>query len=231
MIQEQIAPSSVHLRGDLEEAGRSLEGPSEIPIESQPDQALIQRCQAGDMKAAEEIFHRYHGPVHNLVARMVRNGPETEDLVQDVFLKAFKGMTGFKGASSFRTWIYQIATNTCLNHLAKAERRYAHDSLEAPLGTDYDQTLGDRLPDPGPVPEEAAVTAEIYRRIGEAVDRLPADFRAVLVLRDFQDLSYEEVARALDLNLGTVKSRLARARRQVQKWVEDLFSDEPQFHE
>jgi RNA polymerase sigma-70 factor (ECF subfamily) len=231
MIEELSAPSPVHLNGDLEEAGRPLEGSRHIPSESQPDHVLILGCQAGDMKAAEALFRRYHAPVHNLVARMVRNGPETEDLVQDVFLKAFRGIGGFKGASSFRTWLYQIATNTCLNHLAKAERRFVHDSLEQPLGADLDQTLGDRLPAPGPVPEEAAVTAEIYRRVGEAVERLPPDFRAVLVLRDFQDLSYEEVAQALDLNLGTVKSRLARARRQVQKWVEDLFRDEPQFHE
>lgn len=184
---------------------------------------LIQRCQAGDMKAAEVLFRRYHAPIHALVSRMLREAPETEDLVQETFLKAFKGIGGFKGNSSFKTWLYQIATNTCLNHLAKAERKYQHDSLDTPLSEDRDMTLGDRLASNAPTPHEVAQTQEVYRRVEEAIGRLSPEYRSVLVLRDLQDLSYEEVAETLGINLGTVKSRLARARRQVQKWLEDLF--------
>lgn len=173
------------------------------------------------MKAAEALFRRYQNPIFGLVSRMVRNAPETEDLVQEIFLKAFKGIGNFKGQSSFKTWLYQIATNTCLNHLARAERRFVHDSLEQ--GAEGESTLGERLASPGPVPEEAAVTAEVYRRIGEAVERLSPEFRAVLILRDMHDFTYEDVAKTLDLNIGTVKSRLARARKQVQRWIEDLI--------
>jgi RNA polymerase sigma-70 factor (ECF subfamily) len=187
------------------------------------ERTLIQRCQDGDMKAAEELFRRYHAPIFALVNRMVREAPEAEDLVQETFLKAFKGIGGFKGHSSFKTWLYQIATNTCLNYLAKAERKYHHDSLDAPLREDRDMTLGDRLASSGPTPEDAAQTQEVYRRVEEAVGRLSPEYRSVLVLRDLQDMSYEDVAATLNLNLGTVKSRLARARKQVQQWLGDLF--------
>jgi RNA polymerase sigma-70 factor (ECF subfamily) len=199
-----------------------LEGHQETPFDSHSDRLLIERVQAGDMKAAEAIFRRYHAPIYGLVSRMVRRGPETEDLVQDVFLKTFKGIGGFKGASSFKTWLYQIATNTCLNHLARAERKFIHESLEHSFGDDGGLTLGERLASPGPVPEEAALAAEVFRRVDEAIDRLTPEFKAVLVLRDMHDFTYDDVARALDLNIGTVKSRLARARKQVQQWIGDL---------
>ncbi len=175
------------------------------------------------MRAAEALFRRYHGPIHMLVARMLRQAPEAEDLVQDVFLKAFRAIGGFKGNSSFKTWLYQIATNTCLNHLAKAERKYPHDSLDQPLGEEGDQTIGDRLASGTPSPEDAAITADVIARVEAAVARLNPDFRAVLVLRDMQDLSYDEVAETLGVNLGTVKSRLARARKQVQQWLTDVL--------
>lgn len=187
------------------------------------ESTLIQRCQAGDMKAAEALFRMYHAPVHQLVSRMLRGAPETEDLVQDVFLKAFRGIGGFRGQSAFKTWLHQIATNTVLNHLAKAERKYVTDSLDAPTGDEGGFTVGDRLAASGPRPDEAAQSAEVYRRVEEAVGRLNPDFRAVVVLRDLQDFSYEEVAETLGVNLGTVKSRLARARKQLQKWLEDLL--------
>lgn len=186
------------------------------------DSTLIERCLAGDMKAAEELFRRYHAPVRQLIGRMLRQAPETEDLVQDVFLKAFRALDGFKGQSSFKTWLYQIATNTTLNHLAKAERRYVHDALEQPIGPDGDLTLADRLASPKPGPEDALETSEVYERVAEAVSKLSPEFRAVVVMRDLQDMSYEEVAESLGLNLGTVKSRLARGRRQLQRWLGDL---------
>jgi RNA polymerase sigma-70 factor (ECF subfamily) len=187
------------------------------------EQVLIQRAQHGDMKAAEALFRRYHPPINQLVHRMLRGAPETEDLVQEVFLKAFRAIAGFKGNSSFKTWLYQIATNTCLNYLAKAERRYQHDSLDMPVGEESDMTLGDRLAAPGATPEEAASASEVYKRVEEAVGKLSPEFRSVIVLRDIQDLSYEEVAETLGINLGTVKSRLARARKQVQQLLGDLL--------
>ena len=226
MMRELLSPPPVHTVTGPTTTGPDLEGINAISpeplVELSPDSDQIQRAQAGDMKAAEALFRRYHAPIHGLVARMVRNGPETEDLVQDVFLKAFKGIGGFKGASSFKTWLYQIATNTCLNHLARAEHRFGHDSLEQPVGQEGDATLGDRLASRTPAPEDLMLAAEIYQRVSEAVERLSPEFRAVLVLRDMHDLTYEDVAKALDLNIGTVKSRLARARKQVQQWIEDL---------
>jgi RNA polymerase sigma-70 factor (ECF subfamily) len=199
-----------------------LEGQLDSPFDSQSDRLLIERVQAGDMKAAEAIFRRYHAPIYGLVSRMMRKGPETEDLVQDVFLKTFKGIGGFKGASSFKTWLYQIATNTCLNQLARAERKYIHDSLEQSTGDDGELTWGERLASSDPQPEETALAAEVFRRVDEAIDKLSPEFKAVLILRDMHDFTYDDMARALDLNIGTVKSRLARARKQVQQWIGDL---------
>jgi RNA polymerase sigma-70 factor (ECF subfamily) len=187
------------------------------------DDTLIKKCQAGDMKAAEALFQRYQAPVHQVVFRMLKGAPETEDLVQDVFLKAFRGIGNFRGASSFKTWVSQIAINTCLNYLAKAENKYPHDSLEQPLGHEGDYTLGDRLASRTPQPDEVVMAQEVYQRLEEAMNHLSPDFRAVLVLRDLQDLSYEEVAETLGIQLGTVKSRLARARKQVQQWLKDLL--------
>lgn len=198
-------------------AGRLQPEPVRREAHADVEPAVIAQAQAGDMKAREAIFRRYHAGIHQLVHRMVRGGPETEDLVQDIFLKAFRGLPGFRHQSGFKTWLYQIATNTCLNHLARAERRFVHDSLERPLGEDGEMTLGERLPARGQTPEEAATAAELYRHLERAVAALSPDFRAVLVLRDVHDLSYEEIAETLGLNLGTVKSRLARARRQVQQ--------------
>ncbi|MEB3222470.1 MAG: sigma-70 family RNA polymerase sigma factor [Candidatus Sericytochromatia bacterium] len=186
------------------------------------DAALVARAQDGDMKALEALFRRHHGPIHQLVHRMVHGAPEAEDLVQEAFLKAFRGLGGFRRHSSFKTWLYQIATNTCLNHLARAERRYQHDSLDATLGEEGGLTLGERLEAHGQTPEEAATAAEVYRQVERALAQLSPEFRAVLVLRDVQDLSYEEIAESLGINLGTVKSRLARARRQVQQHLGEL---------
>lgn len=215
---EAVAPST---RTALAEPGRSAP-PLRRDRAPEAEAVLIQKAQAGDMKAAEALFRRYHGPIHQLVYRMLRGAPETEDLVQDVFLKAFRAIAGFKGNSSFKTWIYQIATNTCLNHLAKASQRYPHDSLDQAVGEETDMTLGDRLAATGATPEEAVTASEVYQRVEEAVGKLSPEFRSVLVLRDIQDLSYEEVAETLGINLGTVKSRLARARKQVQRWLGDL---------
>ncbi|MEB3198338.1 MAG: sigma-70 family RNA polymerase sigma factor [Candidatus Sericytochromatia bacterium] len=187
-----------------------------------PESTLLPRARAGDGKAMEALFRRHQAAIHQLVYRMLHGAPETEDLVQDVFLKAFRGLPDFKGQSSFKTWLYQIATHHCLNHLARAERRFVHESLETPAEDPSATPLGERLPASSPGPEEAVAQAELRSRIEAAIAQLAPDYRAVLVLRDIQDLSYEEIAETLGLQLGTVKSRLARARKQVQAWLGDL---------
>lgn len=185
------------------------------------DADLVAKARAGEAKASEALYRKHVGSVHGLVHRMLRGAPEVEDLVQDVFVRAFRGLPGFKGGARFRTWLLQIATNACLNHLAKAERRYVHESLDAPIG-EGDTGLGDRLDSGVAGPEELFERGEIGERVEAALARLKPEFRAVVVLRDVQDLPYEEVASTLGLQLGTVKSRLARARRQIQQWLGDL---------
>lgn len=184
------------------------------------DAGLVARAKAGELKASEALYRKHVGSVHAVVHRMLRGAPEVEDLVQDVFVRAFRGLPNFKGGARFRTWLLQIATNACLNHLAKAERKYHHESLDAPVG-EGELGLGERLDSKAPSPEELYERGELGARVEAALAQLKPEFRAVVVLRDVQDLPYEEVASTLGIQLGTVKSRLARARRQIQQWLGD----------
>ena len=185
------------------------------------DQELVLRCQSGDLPAAETLYRRYRQPVHALVWRMVRGAPESEDLVHDVFVRALRGMKGFRGDSSFRTWLLHIATNTVLNHLERSERAPFAGSLDEPVFQEGNERLGDLFPSNSPRPEDVTIGNELDDAIQAAISRLPDVFRAALILRDVDGLAYDEIADALGVTLGTVKSRIARARGQVQEWLRD----------
>jgi RNA polymerase sigma-70 factor (ECF subfamily) len=190
--------------------------------ESASDTELVQRCQSGDLTAAEALYRKYRQSVHGVVWRMTRGAPEAEDLVQDVFVRALRGLKGFRGQSSFRTWLFHIASNTVLNHLERGERAPFAGSLDEPLATEGDgERVGDRIASPTPRPEDLTIGQELDEAIQAAIDRLPPPFRMALVLRDIEGLAYDEIASALDVSLGTVKSRIARARSQVQQWLRD----------
>lgn len=151
----------------------------------------------------------------------MRGAPETEDLVHDVFVRALRGLKTFRGESSFRTWVLHIATNTVLNHLDRAERAPFAGSLDEPLSENGGERVGDLFSSSSPRPEDVTMAKELDEAIQAAIDQLPAAFRAALILRDVEGLSYDEIAEALDITLGTVKSRIARARAQVQEWLRD----------
>jgi len=180
------------------------------------ESALIDELRAGSEEAFAWLIARYHQPIYSLLARTVCNRAEAADLTQEVFVKIFKGMSGFHGESSLRTWIYRIALREASN-----QRRWwaRHKQQEIPIEQEIADSesgsptlLRDLLVDPGETPFEMAVHAENRERVERALSQVPEPFRTTLILRDIEGFVYEEVAEMQGVNLGTVKSRLVRGR-------------------
>jgi RNA polymerase sigma-70 factor (ECF subfamily) len=169
---------------------------------------LIERCRAGDEQACEELVRQYQDRVFALIYRITGDAERVEDIAQEVFLRAFRSLKKFRGGSSFYTWLYRITVNTTLNALRASSRRQ-ETSLEVDLGAD---------------PVEAAAHRQGARRAKEATDQLDEQYRAIVYLREIQGLSYEEIAEVVALPVGTVKSRLFRARQNLKELLKDLLS-------
>ena len=178
--------------------------------DSRADERAVSRFLAGDVAGFEAIVRRYSGMVFGLAARLV--GPmDAEDVVQETFLRAYRALERFRGESTLKTWLYAIALNRIrARRGALARLRPLFGGVGA--GPDPDFSLLDAAADPGRTPEENAVVADQRRRLRKAVHGLPEEFRMAVVLRDLEDLSYEEVAATLSVPIGTVRSRLARGR-------------------
>ena len=184
-----------------------------------PDRALVDRAQAGDIGAFEMLVRRYQGWVITLAVRMLGDRAEAEDMAQEIFLKAYRGLRRFKGASRFSTWLYAVASHHCLNHLgAWRRRRLLHRQV-----TDHSDhaemnppSVVDRLPDQAPLADAVLERIDLGRILQAELANLTAEHRIILVLRDIQGLSYEEIAQTLRLEMGTVRSRLHRARMEMR---------------
>jgi RNA polymerase sigma-70 factor, ECF subfamily len=184
---------------------------SALTLVAEPDAALTGRVLLGDDEAAGEIVRRYERPVFNLVVRMVQDRAVAEDLVQDAFIKVFRSLQTFDARLRFSAWILRVAHNTAIDHLRR--HRPALLPLDAP-GADDEPSLAERLPDLRAVsPERAAERAGLAQALDAALDRVRPEYRAVIVLRYQEELDYDEIARVLDLPLGTVKTFLHRGRR------------------
>ena len=186
-----------------------------------PDLTLVQRVQQGDRSAFDQLVLRYQHKVLKLVMRYVRNHAEAEDVSQEAFLKAYRAIHSFRGDSAFYTWIYRIAINTAKNTLVSAKRR--------PL--DYDLDLQDpeqaersgRLRDDA-TPESLLLAEEIRETVDRAIGALPEDLRRAVLLREYEGLSYEEIAANLGCPVGTVRSRIFRAREAIDRQLRPIFS-------
>jgi RNA polymerase sigma-70 factor (ECF subfamily) len=178
----------------------------------------LKAAQRGEVAAFNTLIQAYQRQVYNVCYRTLGNAEDAADATQDALLNAFRGVKSFNGpASGLRSWLLRIATNTCYDQLRRRQRRQS-ESLDA-LHTSEDEqnpTLAERLKDPRPGPEQASLTVETARHIQQAIDRLPPDQRLTVVLCDVQGLSYDETARIMSVELGTVKSRLSRARAQLR---------------
>lgn len=172
----------------------------------------------GDVAAFNTLVLAYQRQVYNVCLRTLGNPEDAADATQDAFLSAFRGLKTFRGpAAGLRGWLLRVAINTCYDHLRRRQRRPA-DSLDVAPSSDGEADAGpaERLPDPHPGPEQHLLGLESARAIQRALDQLPVDQRLTVVLCDVQGLSYDEASRILGVELGTVKSRLSRARAQLR---------------
>jgi RNA polymerase sigma-70 factor (ECF subfamily) len=178
--------------------------------------ALVRGLRKGDLDAYQLLVERFERPVYNLVYRLIGHAADAEDVVQEVFLKVFRNVDRFRGHSSLKTWIYRIAVNEARNR-RRWFRRHAFSEVgleeEPSQGLRYEQMLEDG----GPSPLESAMDREARRMIEEALDGLSAPYRSAVVLRDIEDLSYEQIGETLQISLGTVKSRIRRGREALRR--------------
>lgn len=180
---------------------------------------LIEGLRRGDDAAYEELLNLYEKPVYNLVYRLLVNPADAPDVVQEVFLKVFRNVTSFRGQSSLKTWIYRIAVNEAHNHRRWFERKCGHEiglEEEVSEGIHFHQVLEDHERSPF----ESFANAETRAMIEDALASLKPAFRSAVVLRDVEELSYEEIAEILQANLGTVKSRILRGREALRVALE-----------
>lgn len=188
--------------------------------ERRVDEELVARAQKGDRKAFDLLVLKYQQKVAGLISRYVRDPSETLDVVQEAFLKAYRALPSFRGDSAFYTWLYRIAINTVKNHLVAQGRRPPGDDVEAETAVQMD--VGVRLKEIG-TPESHVLTDEIARTVQQALDELPEDLRTAIILRELEGLSYEEIASAMDCPIGTVRSRIFRAREAIDKRLQPLL--------
>ncbi|MEW8014499.1 MAG: RNA polymerase sigma factor RpoE [Candidatus Sedimenticola endophacoides] len=188
--------------------------------ERQVDQELVARVQRGDKKAFDLLVLKYQQRVANLVSRYIRDPAETMDVTQEAFIKAYRALPKFRGDSAFYTWLYRITINTAKNFLVAQGRR--------PPGTDLDAELVEQL-DVGALlkeydtPESQLLQEEIATTIRQAVDELPDELRTAITLREMEGLSYEEIAKAMECPVGTVRSRIFRARAAIDARLKPLL--------
>ncbi len=181
-------------------------------------EALALRFRAGDETAFDELVRRMQHPVFNLAYRMLNDYEEASDAAQEIFVKVYRSIRRFRGASRFSTWLFAIAINVCRSRLRWTQRRHAVEirEVDPPQGGNNEPAdPADR--DPVASPDQCVQRAELAMAVQQAIATLPPDFAAVIVLRDIQDTSYEEIARRLGCGLGTVKSRLFRARAMLKE--------------
>ena len=182
------------------------------------EDALVTALSQGAEDAYEILIQRYQQPVYSLVCRLMNDPGDAPDIVQEVFLKVFRNIGAFRGNSSLKTWIYRIAVNEAYNH-----RRWfcRHQRQEVALGSEEGTpNYAGGMTDPGRSPFEQAADHETRALVEQALEKLNPKFRAAVVLRDIEDLSYEDIATVLDVSLGTVKSRIMRGREALRKILE-----------
>ncbi|MES9903027.1 MAG: RNA polymerase sigma factor RpoE [Sedimenticola sp.] len=189
--------------------------------ERQVDQKLVERVQRGDKRAFDLLVLKYQQRVANLVSRYIRDMSETQDVTQEAFIKAYRALPGFRGDSAFYTWLYRIAINTAKNHLVARGRRPPGSDIDAETAEQLD--VGVRLKEFA-TPEHLLLKDELADTVRLAIDELPQDLRTAITLRELEGLSYEEIARAMECPVGTVRSRIFRARAAIEKRLQPLLA-------
>lgn len=183
-------------------------------FDKRADLKLIRRCKRGEEAAFKEVLSRYRTPIYNLCWRMTRHDEDARDLAQEVFIKVFRLLDRYDEQYAFSSWLFRIATNHCIDHLRRQRLRFL--SLERDGGID-DDDVEMQIPGDGPGPDVVLERQEAIEKLEEVISELPPHYRVITLLRHDQQLSYEEIAEALQLPLGTVKARIHRARNMIQQ--------------
>lgn len=177
------------------------------------EQKLIKKCASGNLKAFDELIEKYEKTAYNIALRILKNPEDAMDVSQEAFIKVFKSIKTFNFESAFSTWLYRIVTNTCLDFIRKRNSNVY--SIDNPIQTDEGEIERD-IPDESNSPEELLEKKLTQELINNSINKLEENHRIVIILRDIQGFSYEEISKILDCSMGTVKSRINRARRSLK---------------
>ncbi|MCU0938936.1 MAG: RNA polymerase sigma factor RpoE [Burkholderiaceae bacterium] len=185
------------------------------------DQAIVERVQRGEKRAFDLLVTKYQRKIFRLLSRLIRDPGEIEDVAQEAFIKAYRALPNFRGESAFYTWLYRIAINTAKNHLV-AQGRRAPTSTETEVEDAENFDDADGLRDVN-TPDAVMMSRQVGEAVNRAIDRLPEDLRTAIVLRELEGLSYEEIAESMNCPIGTVRSRIFRAREAIANELRPLL--------
>ncbi|WP_153132850.1 RNA polymerase sigma factor RpoE [Dechloromonas hortensis] len=193
--------------------------------EREIDQALVERAQGGDQHAFDLLVSKYQRKLGRLLSRFIRDSAEVEDVSQEAFIKAYRALPSFRGDSAFYTWLYRIGINTAKNYLVSQGRR-------APTTTEFDNDEAETFEDASQLrdintPESLLLSKQIGQTVNSAMEALPEELRTAIVLREIEGMSYEEIAKIMDCPIGTVRSRIFRAREAVAAKLRPLLDIAP----
>ena len=189
--------------------------------EQSVDQLLVERVQRGDKKAFDILVAKYQHKIVKLISRYIRDQAEVLDVAQDAFIKAYRALPKFRGESAFYTWLYRIAINTAKNYLVAQGRRLPDSDISIDVAENFEgaSELRDYA-----TPERLLLKDEIERTVFEVIEQLPEDLRTAITLRELEGLSYEEIAEAMGCPIGTVRSRIFRAREAIHNKLKPLLA-------
>lgn len=193
--------------------------------EREVDQLLVERAQGGDQQAFDRLVGKYQRKLGRLLSRFIRDPSEVEDVTQEAFIKAYRALPSFRGESAFYTWLYRIGINTAKNYLVAQGRR-------APTSTGFDTEEAETFEDASQLrdintPESVLMSKQIGQTVNAAMDALPEELRTAIVLREIEGLSYEEISEIMGCPIGTVRSRIFRARESVAAKLRPLLETSP----
>ena len=201
------------------------QGKSVSMNEREVDQILVERAQAGDKQAFDKLVQKYQRKLSRLLSRFIRDHAEVEDVAQEAFIKAYRALPSFRGESAFYTWLYRIGINTAKNYLVAKGRR-------APTSTDFDADEAEVFDDADHLrdintPERMLQSKQIGQTVNAAMEALPEELRQAIVLREIEGLSYEDIATEMKCPIGTVRSRIFRAREAVAEKLRPMLDTAP----
>ena len=218
VMTDPAIEKKAHKRPATSEASARTPSVSANPT---PEQDLVARAKRGDLPAYDELVRRYQERIYATVYHMVSNHEDANDLAQEAFIKAFQAIKSFKGGSSFYTWVYRIAVNKTINFLKQRKNRSQMSLNDLDFNAEHDPDLLALVSDK--TPRREVNLSELQEKLNEAMQKLSEPHRLVVTLHDVQGLSHEEIAKIMDCNIGTVRSRLFYARQQLQGYLADYL--------